>query len=360
MSALYDYHLEGLGGYQEFDRYPGEETVYVDCPTCRGKGRINTSSEKNQLISLVPFSDERLKPKRTISHVIITIAAVFLLTFLITFFIYPRSPTLELDKTVPHTIEPFIVNINTSSQRVDFIFENRWDLYNPNYFSITLASFTVQVSLGSLLADIKNATHVTIPFRSHFIIHQKIHLTYKEDLAFMVNYCQDPRQWVHTSLMRFQATCITTSRDSNNTSVLESYQYVSCALPATTTVPPPTTTTTTPKTTTPASTTTPKTTTTSTTTKTPSPTTHVPSTTSEAVSTVVTTEAPTTVVVTTVAPTTSATKKPMPASTSSSSPKVISTHASKTSVAPTTPALPPSTAMASEPTVVTKSSVTST
>ena len=52
MSALYDYHLEGLGGYQEFDRYPGEETVYVDCPTCRGKGRINTSSEKNQLISL--------------------------------------------------------------------------------------------------------------------------------------------------------------------------------------------------------------------------------------------------------------------------------------------------------------------
>ena len=52
MSALYDYQLEGLGGYQEFDRYPGEETVYVDCPTCRGKGRINMSSEKNQLISL--------------------------------------------------------------------------------------------------------------------------------------------------------------------------------------------------------------------------------------------------------------------------------------------------------------------
>ena len=52
MSALYDYQLEGLGGYQEFDRYPGEETVYVDCPTCRGKGRINMNSEKNQLISL--------------------------------------------------------------------------------------------------------------------------------------------------------------------------------------------------------------------------------------------------------------------------------------------------------------------
>ena len=96
------------------------------------------------LYRVVPFSDERLKPKRTISHVIITIAAVFLLTFLITFFIYPRSPTLELDKTVPHTIEPFSVNINTSSQRVDFVFENRWDLYNPNYFSITLASFTVR------------------------------------------------------------------------------------------------------------------------------------------------------------------------------------------------------------------------
>ena len=50
--------------------------------------------------------------------------------------------------------------------------------------------FQVQVSLGSLLADIKNLTHVTIPFRAHFTIHQKIHLTYKEDLAFMVNYCQ--------------------------------------------------------------------------------------------------------------------------------------------------------------------------
>ena len=54
MSALYEHQhqLEGLGGYQEFDRYPGEEAVYVDCPTCRGKGRINMSSEKNQLISL--------------------------------------------------------------------------------------------------------------------------------------------------------------------------------------------------------------------------------------------------------------------------------------------------------------------
>ena len=75
---------------------------------------------------------------------IITIAAVFLLTFLITFFIYPRSPTLRLDATIPHTIEPFSVNINTSLERVDFVFENRWDLYNPNYFSITLASFTVR------------------------------------------------------------------------------------------------------------------------------------------------------------------------------------------------------------------------
>jgi hypothetical protein len=92
-----------------------------------------------------PDSGIHPQPKRTTLHVFITIGVVFLLTFLITFFIYPRSPELQLDPTVLHTIQPSSVNITTDAPtRVDFVFENRWNLYNPNYFSVTMVSFTVQ------------------------------------------------------------------------------------------------------------------------------------------------------------------------------------------------------------------------
>lgn len=36
----------------------------VTCPTCNGLGRMPKSS-KNELVALVPYNDERLKPRRT-------------------------------------------------------------------------------------------------------------------------------------------------------------------------------------------------------------------------------------------------------------------------------------------------------
>jgi hypothetical protein len=67
-------------------------TVHQTCPRCRGKGRIAKDAiGREELVALVPFSDERLKPKRT--KQIVTVWIVFTLAAMatLTYFLWPRQ-----------------------------------------------------------------------------------------------------------------------------------------------------------------------------------------------------------------------------------------------------------------------------
>jgi hypothetical protein len=49
---------------------------------------------------------------------------------------------LQLDPSVPPIIQPYSVNFSMSQDRVDFEFENRWDVFNPNFIAVTLGAGT--------------------------------------------------------------------------------------------------------------------------------------------------------------------------------------------------------------------------
>ncbi|KAG9343782.1 hypothetical protein JZ751_013163 [Albula glossodonta] len=74
----------------------------LDCPTCRGTGRIPRGQE-SQLVAVIPCTDQRLKPRRT---------------SLVLFFLFPRSVLLSAVavKSVyvfftPSTVEMHITNV---------------------------------------------------------------------------------------------------------------------------------------------------------------------------------------------------------------------------------------------------------
>ena len=45
---------------------------------------------------------------------------------------------------------------------------------------------------------------VTIPMRSEIKIYATLQITFKDDLSYLVKFCNDDRSWVHTIFIRFQ------------------------------------------------------------------------------------------------------------------------------------------------------------
>uniref|UniRef100_F7EJ67 Transmembrane protein 106A n=1 Tax=Callithrix jacchus TaxID=9483 RepID=F7EJ67_CALJA len=63
---------------------------FVTCPTCQGSGRIPQELEK-QLVALIPYGDQRLKPKHTKLFVFLTVLICLVTSSFVIFFLFPRS-----------------------------------------------------------------------------------------------------------------------------------------------------------------------------------------------------------------------------------------------------------------------------
>ena len=67
-----------------------EKTSGKICPSCQGTGRISKDDEEN-LVALIPYDDERLKPSRTKYYVIFAVAVCLVAFGLALFFFWPRT-----------------------------------------------------------------------------------------------------------------------------------------------------------------------------------------------------------------------------------------------------------------------------
>ncbi|XP_077978790.1 transmembrane protein 106B-like [Glandiceps talaboti] len=69
----------------------------LTCPTCRGTGKIPRGQE-DELVALIPYSDKRLRPRRTTLYVCIAIFICLAIAGLLIFFLFPREITLQASK----------------------------------------------------------------------------------------------------------------------------------------------------------------------------------------------------------------------------------------------------------------------
>uniref|UniRef100_A0A8C0M5B5 NBR1 autophagy cargo receptor n=2 Tax=Canis lupus familiaris TaxID=9615 RepID=A0A8C0M5B5_CANLF len=67
---------------------------FVTCPTCQGSGEIPQELEK-QLVALIPYGDQRLKPRHTKLFVFLAVLICLVTSSLIVFFLFPRSIAVQ-------------------------------------------------------------------------------------------------------------------------------------------------------------------------------------------------------------------------------------------------------------------------
>uniref|UniRef100_A0A8D0PNA9 Transmembrane protein 106A n=1 Tax=Sus scrofa TaxID=9823 RepID=A0A8D0PNA9_PIG len=67
---------------------------FVICPTCQGSGEIPRELEK-QLVALIPYGDQRLKPRHTKLSVFLAVFICLVTSSLIAFFLFPRTIAMQ-------------------------------------------------------------------------------------------------------------------------------------------------------------------------------------------------------------------------------------------------------------------------
>ncbi|XP_075033531.1 transmembrane protein 106A [Mixophyes fleayi] len=116
-----------------------EVVATVTCTICRGTGRIPRGQEK-ELVALIPYSDQRLKPRRTKLYVSLSVSICVLIFFLVVFFLYPRSITLE------HAgVNSSLVSYDASISTINLFTMNKLNVSNNNLFGIKVISLNVEV-----------------------------------------------------------------------------------------------------------------------------------------------------------------------------------------------------------------------
>ncbi|XP_047458313.1 transmembrane protein 106C [Mugil cephalus] len=218
--------LDGLGRREDIAQFPYVEFTGRDsitCPTCQGTGRI-PSGQVNELVALIPYSDQRLQPQRTKLYVVLSIVVCLLASSLVAFFLFPRSVVV-----VDAGIRSVTVHFDHSKMNVLMNMTGTLNFSNPNFFSVLVQSVTCQVLYMKTVVgtgQMDNATSI-LPL-SQSQVNYTVSLEIGSSAPYVYAFCTMPSIKVH-NIVIFMQTSVKTSymvRSSQNS--LESYRYIDC------------------------------------------------------------------------------------------------------------------------------------
>ncbi|XP_071331649.1 transmembrane protein 106C [Trachinotus anak] len=218
--------LDGLGRREDIAQFPYVEFTGRDsitCPTCQGTGRI-PSGQVNELVALIPYSDQRLQPQRTKLYVVLSIVLCLLASSLVAFFLFPRSVVV-----VDDGIRSVTVRFDHSNMKVLMNMTSTLNISNPNFFSMLVQSVSCQVLymktvIGTQQLD--NAT--TILPLSERQVNYTVSVEIGSSAPYVYAFCTMPSIKVH-NIVIFVQTSVKTSymvRTSQNS--LEAFRYIDC------------------------------------------------------------------------------------------------------------------------------------
>ncbi|NXD20050.1 T106B protein, partial [Spelaeornis formosus] len=195
----------------------------VTCPTCQGTGRIPRGQE-NQLVALIPYSDQRLRPRRTKLYVTASVTVCLLLSGLAVFFLFPRSIDVQYVgvKSVYVTYE--------ADRRIIYLnITNTLNITNNNYYSVEVANITAQVQFSKTVigkARLNNITNIG-PLDMKQIDYM-VPTVIQDEMSYMYDFCTLPSIKVHNIVVMMQVTVTTSYLGHPEQISQERYQYVDC------------------------------------------------------------------------------------------------------------------------------------
>ncbi|XP_036723273.1 transmembrane protein 106C isoform X2 [Balaenoptera musculus] len=113
----------------------------ITCLTCQGTGYIPTE-QVNELVALIPHSDQRLRPQRTKQYVLLSVLLCLLASGLVVFFLFPHSVLVDDDG-----IKVVKVTFNEQDSLVILAITATLKIRNSNFYSVAV-NFTVKAEMG--------------------------------------------------------------------------------------------------------------------------------------------------------------------------------------------------------------------
>lgn len=198
-----------------------EETATVTCSTCRGTGRIPRGQEK-ELVALIPYSDQRLKPRRTKLYVALAVSSCILIFFLVVFFLYPRSVTLD------HAgVNSSLVTYDASKSTVNLHTTNKLNISNNNLFGIEILSLNVEVLHMSVVVGTLTLKEVK---KIGPLVTDQIFYTVESHVQDTNTYevCTWDRIHVHNVLLHVQGSLNCSYLGHMEQIPFDGYEYLDC------------------------------------------------------------------------------------------------------------------------------------
>ncbi|XP_052471740.1 transmembrane protein 106B [Carassius gibelio] len=195
----------------------------ITCPTCQGTGRIPRDLE-NQLVALIPYSDQRLKPRRTTLYVSLSVVLCLLLSGLAVFFLFPQ--TIDVSYV---GVKSAYVTFDRDRRIIYLNITNTLNITNNNYYSISVANITAQVQFYKTVIGksvVSNVTTITpldmrqVDFTVPTII--------ANEMSYIFDYCTMPSIKVHNIVVMMQMTVTVLYFGHAEQVSLEKYLYVDC------------------------------------------------------------------------------------------------------------------------------------
>uniref|UniRef100_A0A8I3WRA4 Transmembrane protein 106C n=1 Tax=Callithrix jacchus TaxID=9483 RepID=A0A8I3WRA4_CALJA len=189
----------------------------ITCLTCQGTGYIPTE-QVNELVALIPHSDQRLRPQRTKQYVLLSVLLCLLASGLVVFFLFPHSVLVDDDG-----IKVVKVTFNKQDSLVVLTITATLKIRNSNFYPVAVTSLSSQIQYMNTVVGTYVTTNVSlIPPRSE-------QLNFSEDF---IHWPHDPELSGDTSLCglwRKFHSYLTTAAGSSTAPAEESTASVSKA-----------------------------------------------------------------------------------------------------------------------------------
>ncbi|KAJ7992557.1 hypothetical protein DPEC_G00279920 [Dallia pectoralis] len=197
----------------------------LDCPTCQGTGRIPRCQE-NQLVAVIPCTDQRLRPRHTKLYVTLSVLMCLLVSALVLFFLFPRSVVLS-----PVAVSSVYVYFTPDTVQMNVT--NVLDMVNDNFFTVQAYNLTVQALFYKTIVgtvDISNVTTVKPRANRTFAFGIPIKL---DDLG-LNKYCKDSGIKIHMLFIHLQMSMTVYYMAHYEQLSLDTFEYIDCGVNTTT------------------------------------------------------------------------------------------------------------------------------
>ncbi|XP_064495105.1 transmembrane protein 106C [Pseudopipra pipra] len=213
--------VEDIAGFP-YVEFTGQDSI--TCPTCQGTGCIPTE-QVNELVALIPYSDQRLRPQRTKLYVLLSVLLCLLVSGLVVFFLFPHSVLVEDDG-----IQVVRVWFDRKNSAVLLAITATLRIRNSNFYSVAVASLSSQVQYMNTVVGTQQVTNVSsIPPLSDKLVNFTVKAELGGAFSYVYSFCTYPKVKVH-NIVVFMRSSVKFSYVGHATqSSVERYRYVDCS-----------------------------------------------------------------------------------------------------------------------------------